>query len=89
MGIYKSNTSPEQDAQFEKRETVDEFLARGGNVTKVDKKASGKKKIKTKTKTVKVKNNKIDAQALLDSAMGTPQEAEVVAFLKTQGIEVN
>lgn len=81
MGIYKSNTTKEQDAKWAKRETVDQFLARGGQVNKVEEGISGKKKRKAKSKG-------IDPQALLDAAMGTDKEAEVVAFLKSQGFEV-
>lgn len=63
-----------------KAETTEEFLARGGNITRVAEDDSYKRKTR--------KTNKINAQALLDAAIGTPQEAEVVAFLKSQGVEV-
>ena len=69
---------------IKKVETTEEFLARGGQVTTLEEKESVKrKKRKAKTKTG------IDAQALLDAAMGTDKEQEVINFLKTQGIEVN
>lgn len=81
MGHYRSNTTKQQDSNFAKRETVEEFLARGGQVTKVSENQSGKKR--------STKNKKgIDAQALLDAAVGTKDEAKVIAFLKSQGIEV-
>jgi NADPH-dependent glutamate synthase beta subunit-like oxidoreductase len=55
-------------------ESVEAFLVRGGKIT-------GKT---TKTK----KTTKIDAQQLLDAAIGTENEAAVIAFLASQGIEV-
>ena len=55
-------------------ETVEEFLARGGRVQ------TNLKKTKAKTK--------INAQELLDAAIGTDNEAAVIAFLASQGIEV-
>ena len=61
-----------------KTESVEEFLARGGKVTDVASEKSSKKKGK----------NKIDAQKLLDAAIGTEHEAEVVKFLASQGIDV-
>lgn len=82
MGVYKGNLNAKQEKAFENRETVEQFLARGGEIKKVDEGVSGKKK------TRKPKSNKIDAQALLDAAVGTPKEAEVINFLKSQGIEV-
>lgn len=68
--------SPEQQANIKaiKPESVEEFLARGGRISTVRKPTK--------------KANKIDAQTLLDAAIGTPQEAEVIAFLASQGIEV-
>jgi hypothetical protein len=59
-----------------KVETVEEFLARGGKINK-------------EVDPVNVKTGKIDAQALLDAAIGSPDEAAVIAFLASQGIEVN
>jgi hypothetical protein len=58
-----------------KPESVEEFLARGG-------------KVQTNFNKTKIKSNKIDAQALLDAAMGTENEAAVITFLASQGIEV-
>lgn len=55
-------------------ETVEEFLARGGKIT------SNRPKMK--------KINKIDAQVLLDAAIGTPYEKETIQFLASQGISV-
>ena len=55
-------------------ESVEEFLARGGKIT-------------DKTRKVK-KVNKVDAQQLLDTAIGTPYEKEVITFLASQGIDV-
>jgi hypothetical protein len=55
-----------------KPESVEDFLARGG-------------KVQTNTK---AKSNKIDAQALLDAAMGTENEAAVIKFLISQGLDV-
>lgn len=65
--------------QNAKVESTEEFLARGGKIQTVKHGFS---------KTKKVSKNKIDAQKLLDAAMGTPQEAEVIKFLASQGIEV-
>lgn len=66
-------------------ESTEEFLARGGSITTV---AEGKSALK-KSKKRKTKSKGVDAQALYDAAVGTPQEAEVIAFLKTQNIEVS
>lgn len=84
MGVYRSNLTKEQEKAFESRETVEQFLARGGQINKINEGVSGKKK----PRQTKAKSNKINAQALLDAAMGTPKEAEVINFLKSQGIEV-
>lgn len=84
MGNFKSNLNPEQEKAFANRETVEQFLARGGTINKVKKGASGK----NKRKSSKTKKNKIDAQALLDAAVGTENEQQVINFLKSQGIEV-
>lgn len=56
-------------------ESVEQFLARGG-------------KLQTNLNKTKVKSNKIDAQKLLDASIGTENEAAVIAFLASQGIEV-
>ena len=57
-----------------KPESVEEFMARGGKVIT----DFSKKKVTHKT----------DAQALLDAALGTEHEAEMIRFLASQGIEV-
>lgn len=77
----KSYMKSEKEIRIENArvESVEEFLARGGTIKNVDKSASKYKKSSKK---------KIDAQALLDAAIGTPQEAEVIKFLASQGIEV-
>ena len=74
---------PERQAEIKaiKPQTVEEFLAAGGQVEKVSLKAE-------RTKKAKVNGKSIDAQALLDAAMGTPAEQEVIAFLASQGIDV-
>jgi hypothetical protein len=59
-------------------ESVDEALNRGVKVVKCKEGLSRYSK----------RTPKIDAQALLNAAIGTPQEQEVIAFLKSQGIEV-
>ena len=71
--MYSKNTEV-------KTETTEEFLTRGGKITKIVKGDSYKRKTRRKTS--------IDAQALYNAAVGTPQEDEVVAFLKSQGVEV-
>jgi hypothetical protein len=75
--------SPERQAEIKaiKPQTVEEFLAAGGSIDKVNTKQAKEKK-------VKMNGNTIDAQALLDAAAGTPAEKEVIAFLASQGIEV-
>jgi hypothetical protein len=79
--MFKSNVNKKQEESFKKRETVEQFLARGGQIEKIEEGVSGKQKRTAKS-------NKVDAQALLDKAIGTPQEQEVINFLKSQGIEV-
>lgn len=74
--MFNGNQSKEQT-----RETTEQFLARGGKIDIVPEGRSYKHKRKAKS-------TKIDAQALLNKAVGTPQEKEVVAFLKSQGITV-
>ena len=66
-----------------KTESAEDFLARGGEITVIKEGKSAFKKTRTK------KAKGVSAQALYDAAVGTPQEAEVVAYLKTQGIEVS
>lgn len=60
-----------------KLETAEDFLARGGVV----------EKCKTR-KSFGSKKKAIDAQKLLDAAAGTSSEAEVIKFLRSQGIQV-
>jgi len=81
MSLFKENVNKKTIEAFENRETVEQFLARGGIIEKIAKSTSNKSNSK-------VKANKIDAQALLNAAMGTDKEQEVINFLKTQGIEV-
>lgn len=76
--MYKGHLSPEQEAKAQNKETIEQFLARGGQIQKIAEGVSGKRK----------RSNKIDAQALLNKALGTPQEQQVIEFLKSQGIEV-
>lgn len=66
-----------------KTETTEEFLARGGVIEKIKEGMSNKRKSPPKEK-----KQTINAQALLDAAVGTEREEEVVNFLKSQGIEV-
>jgi hypothetical protein len=58
-----------------KTESVEEFLARGG-------------KVQTNFNKTKIKSSKINAQKLLDAAIGTENEEAVITFLASQGIEV-
>lgn len=66
-----------------KTETTEEFLARGGVIQKIEEGMSCKRKSPPKKK-----KQTINAQALLDAAVGTEREEEVINFLKSQGIEV-
>lgn len=61
-----------------KTESVEEFLARGGQIKTLDEGHSKEKK----------QPKKINAQMLLDAAIGTADEAVVIAFLASQGIDV-
>lgn len=61
-------------------ESVDEFLARGGKIRKIAEGDTYKRKTR--------KSTNINAQALLDKAMGTANETDVIAFLKSQGYKV-
>lgn len=74
-----------------KIETVEEFLARGGEVTKCPtrqiRKFSSCPALYLPKKAVKKPG--IDAQQLLDAAVGTEHEADAVAFLESQGYEVS
>lgn len=74
-----------------KVETVQEFINRGGKVNKcptrqVRKFSSCPSLYLPKKATKKLG---IDAQALLDAAVDTEHEAEAIAFLESQGYEVN
>ena len=77
----KSNLSPEQTKRIAeaKVETAEEFLARGGVIHKVATGVSGK---------YKSTSNGINPQKLLDLAVGTKMEAEVIKFLASQGYDV-
>jgi hypothetical protein len=73
MGMYKSNLSPEQEKARSNVESVDAFLARGGQISKVaDKK----------------ENKKLDPQKLLEAATACGQEREMIAFLESEGFKV-
>lgn len=65
-------------------ETVEQFLARGGKIQKCNVNESGFKK----SAVVKKSGKMVSAQALLDAAIGTDQEQEVINYLTTQGFEV-
>jgi hypothetical protein len=84
MGMYKSNISPEQEKARSNVESVDAFLARGGQIQSV-KTAVAKLK---RNKTAKPNNGMIDAQKLLDDAIKAGCAEEAIKFLKEQGIEV-
>lgn len=79
--MYKSNISPELEKKRSNNESVEQFLARGGKIQKVQSFSDVAPK-------AKVKGGKIDAQALLDAAVAAGQEKEMIAFLKSEGIEV-
>lgn len=77
MGMYKSNLSPEQEKARSNTESVEAFLARGGQIQVV---SENKKKTK-----------KINAQKLIDAAIASGNSQtikETIQFLKSQGIEV-
>lgn len=83
-----------------KVEKVEEFLARGGKITQCRtygyKKHSSTPKAVDNTgkvgkggRVVGAKQPKgVDAQTLLDAAVGTEHEVEVIKFLESQGYEV-
>lgn len=81
--MYKSHISPEQEESVKRAETVEQFLARGGKIQTLKKTASVKNR-----KTIRKASNKIDAQKLLDEAMAAGLGDEAIAFLQSQGIEV-
>lgn len=78
--MYRSHTNKQQDKNWENRETVESFLARGGQISKHAEGESGKKKRKNK--------NTVDAQKLLDNCKTEAEQAAVITYLKSQGIEV-
>lgn len=81
MGMYKSNISPELEKARSNNESVESFLARGGNIQTA---ASASPKQKKNKGT----SNKINAQKLLDDAIAAGCAEEAIQFLKSQGIEV-
>jgi len=72
-----------------KKETVQQFIARGGKVVKC--KTRGVKKFSSIPQAYKAtkKPKSIDIQALLDAAVGTEHEETAIAFIESQGYEVN
>lgn len=72
-----------------KVETVQEFIARGGKVSKCPTRQVRKFSSIPGMYLPKKKKPGVDAQTLLDAAVGTEQEAEAIAFLESQGYEVN
>jgi hypothetical protein len=74
--VLKWYATEEQKRIFNlEMESSDSFLARGGKVEVIGSKSVAKSK-------------KIDAQKLLDKVVGTKHEKEVIAFLRSQGIQV-
>lgn len=75
-----------------KTETVEQFMARGGKITKC--KTYGVRKYSSipamyhGQQGQSKKKHGVDAQQLLDAAIGTEYEAEAIAFLESQGYEV-
>lgn len=78
-------------------ETVEQFLARGGKITKCRtygyRKHSSIPSATDNTGKVGkggriVKQKGVDAQQLLDAAIGTEHEEAAIAFLESQGYEV-
>lgn len=63
-----------------KTESTEDFLARGGEITKIAEGDSYKRKTR--------KPLKIDAQKLIDNTRNEYEEQQVYEFLKSQGIEV-
>ena len=73
-----------------KTETVEDFLARGGKVTKL--KTYGIKKYSSCPSFYLPKKKEkasINVQELLDAAVGTEHEEETIAFLESQGYEIS
>ena len=71
-----------------KIETIQEFIARGGKVEKCPTREI-RKFSSTPSLYLPKKKPSVDAQTLLDAAVGTEHEAEAIAFLESQGYEVN
>jgi hypothetical protein len=76
INFYGKLYGKEKDIKFE---TTEEFLARGGKIQRISTGRSTRNNKKSKN---------IDAQALLNSVVGTKDEVKVIEFLKSQGIEV-
>lgn len=76
--MFKSKRNP--NIKNIKKETVEEFLARGGKITKIVEGDSYKRKNR--------KTGKINAQKLLDACKCEAEEENVINFLKSQGITV-
>jgi len=76
--MFKNKIS--EKAKNAKLETVNEFLARNGEINKFMEGDSGKRKIRIP--------NKIDAQKLLNNCKNEAEERSCIDFLRSQGIEV-
>ena len=72
-----------------KNETYEEFIARGGKVIKCKTKEIRKYSSIPSFYLPPKKAKGVDPQQLLDAATSTEHEAEVVAFLQSQGYEVS
>lgn len=64
----------------QKIESSEDFLKRGGQITKIVKGDSGKRKTR--------KSGKVDAQKLLNACTNEAEETRCIQFLKEQGIQV-
>ena len=75
----KSNLSPEQIKKINSipTESVDQYLARGGEIHYVGSGVGKRSPAKT-----------VDAQQLLNLASGSQYEAAVIKFLESQGFDV-
>ena len=63
-----------------KTETTEEFMARGGQITKIAEGDSYKRKTR--------KSFTVDAQRLLDNCKNEAEEQSLIDHLKSQGIQV-
>lgn len=73
-----------------KTETIEQFIARGGQVQVCETRGIRKYSSFPGTQLPKkVEKKGVDAQELLDAAVGTDLEADTIAFLESQGYEVN